>query len=110
MKLLSEYQALSLVRRLQPEIDKNPRWVDLASCCDEDPELFFPIGNTGPAIRQIEDAREVCDRCPVEAECLVWALTNNVCDGVWGGTSESERQTIKRRMRRAIQAENARNH
>ena len=27
-----------------------------AACLDEDPELFFPIGNTGPALPQIEEA------------------------------------------------------
>ena len=35
-------------------------WRHRAACRDEDPELFFPIGNTGPALLQIEEARAVC--------------------------------------------------
>ncbi|MGD0687735.1 MAG: WhiB family transcriptional regulator, partial [Streptosporangiaceae bacterium] len=40
-------------------------WRHHAACQDEDPELFFPIGNTGPALVQIEEAKAVCRRCPV---------------------------------------------
>ncbi|MEN3359563.1 MAG: WhiB family transcriptional regulator, redox-sensing transcriptional regulator, partial [Mycobacteriales bacterium] len=49
-------------------------WRHRALCRDEDPELFFPIGNTGPAILQIEEAKGVCRRCTVTEECLSWAL------------------------------------
>ena len=41
-------------------------WRHRAICRDEDPELFFPIGNTGPALLQIEQAKAVCRRCPVD--------------------------------------------
>jgi WhiB family transcriptional regulator, redox-sensing transcriptional regulator len=48
-------------------------WRHKAICRDEDPELFFPVGNSGPALAQIADAKLVCNRCPVTTECLTWA-------------------------------------
>jgi WhiB family redox-sensing transcriptional regulator len=76
-------------------------WRHDAACLDEDPELFFPIGNTGPALLQIEDAKAVCRQCSVAAICLQWALDNNQDSGVWGGLSEDERRSLKRRTARA---------
>ena len=76
-------------------------WRHDAACLDEDPELFFPIGNTGPALLQIEDAKAVCRQCSVAAICLQWALENNQDSGVWGGLSEDERRSLKRRTARA---------
>ena len=79
-------------------------WRHRAVCRDEDPELFFPIGNSGPAIRQIEDAKSVCRRCPVTEQCLSWALTSGQDSGVWGGLSEDERRALKRRQARAARS------
>ena len=45
-------------------------WRHIAACREVDPELFFPIGNSGPAIAQIEEAKQVCRRCKVLDECL----------------------------------------
>ena len=72
-------------------------WRNRAVCREEDPELFFPIGNTGPALLQIEEAKAVCRRCPVMETCLQWALTTGQNDGVVGGMSEDERRAMKRR-------------
>src|SRR3954452_5628394 len=79
-------------------------WRDRAACLDEDPELFFPIGNTGPAILQIEEAKAVCRRCEVIETCLKWALESGQDAGVWGGLSEDERRALKRRNARARRA------
>jgi hypothetical protein len=49
-------------------------WRHHSACLDEDPELFFPIGSTGPAISQVEEAKVVCRRCDVREQCLTWAL------------------------------------
>ena len=59
------------------------------------------MGNSGPAIAQIADAKLVCNRCPVTAECLSWALESGQDAGVWGGMSEDERRSLKRRAARA---------
>ena len=69
-------------------------WRHRAACRDEDPELFFPIGNTGPALLQIEDAKAVCRRCDVIDQCLQWALESGQDAGVWGGMSEDERRAL----------------
>ncbi|HLS48491.1 MAG TPA: WhiB family transcriptional regulator [Actinomycetaceae bacterium] len=79
-------------------------WRHDAACLTEDPELFFPIGNTGPALAQIEQAKAVCQRCPVVETCLKWAMSNNQDAGVWGGLSEDERRALKRRTARARRA------
>ena len=76
-------------------------WRDKAACLTVDPELFFPVGNTGPAIMQIAEAKKVCARCDVRAECLQWALEAGQDHGVWGGLSEDERRAMKRRNARA---------
>jgi WhiB family redox-sensing transcriptional regulator len=75
-------------------------WRHRAACRDEDPELFFPIGNTGPALLQTEEAKQVCRRCPVIGECLNFALSSSQDHGVWGGLSEDERRALKRRIQR----------
>jgi len=76
-------------------------WRDRAACLGVDPELFFPIGNTGPALIQIEDAKAVCRRCEVIDDCLSWAMDSRQEDGVWGGLSADERRALKRRNARA---------
>jgi WhiB family transcriptional regulator, redox-sensing transcriptional regulator len=72
-------------------------WRHHAICRDEDPELFFPIGTSGPALLQVEQAKAVCRRCTVTEECLSWALESGQDAGVWGGMSEDERRALKRR-------------
>jgi WhiB family redox-sensing transcriptional regulator len=79
-------------------------WRHKAACLDEDPELFFPVGNTGPAMRQIEGATQVCRRCEVVDTCLKWAIESGQDAGVWGGMSEDERRALKRRTARARRA------
>ncbi|MGH8908765.1 MAG: WhiB family transcriptional regulator [Egibacteraceae bacterium] len=75
-------------------------WRHKAACLDEDPELFFPVGITGPALDQTERAKAVCRGCAVIAQCLSWALETHQSDGVWGGMGEDERRGLRRARRR----------
>ena len=72
-------------------------WRNRAACLGENPELFFPDGNTGPALLQTEEAKAVCHRCEVAATCLKWAIESGQDYGVWGGMSEYERRALKSR-------------
>lgn len=74
-------------------------WRLMAACRDEDPELFFPDGTTGPASDQTRRAKAVCQSCRVSNQCLQWALDNNQDAGIWGGLSEEERRNIRRLYR-----------
>lgn len=75
-------------------------WRHKAICRTEDPELFFPVGNSGPALAQTAKAKLVCNRCPVTTDCLAWAIESGQDAGVWGGMSEDERRVLKRRNNR----------
>ncbi len=79
-------------------------WRSAAACLDVDPELFFPIGNAGPALRQIAQAKAICHRCPVAETCLTWAMDTNQDHGVWGGLTEDERRNRRRRQNRLRRA------
>jgi WhiB family redox-sensing transcriptional regulator len=82
-------------------------WREDAACRDADPDLFFPIASTGPALDQIDRAKRVCAACPVRRPCLMWALEQGIEYGIWGGTSEAERRAIRRATTRYRRYETA---
>ncbi|MCU1617219.1 MAG: sle2 [Frankiales bacterium] len=75
-------------------------WRHFAECSKHDPEIWFPIGSTGPALLQIEEATAICRTCPVMQECGQWALGTGQEHGVSGGLSEGERRRLKRQRAR----------
>ncbi len=70
-------------------------WQREAACrglgLGESQAIFFPARG-----ESVEDARAICDHCPVRAECLDFALEHH-CIGVWGGTTERQRRQLRRR-------------
>lgn len=67
------------------------RWQDDALCAQVGDDFWFP--DKGGSTRE---AKGVCGRCPVRAECLEYALANDERFGVWGGMSERERRRLRR--------------
>lgn len=67
-------------------------WRDAARCRKVDPEVFFLPPKASP--NRINAAKEVCEFCPVKAECLQWALDTDERTGVWGGTTPHERDVM----------------
>jgi WhiB family redox-sensing transcriptional regulator len=88
--------SVALPLHVEPNAIEDDEWRDVAACRDTNPDLFFPVGTTGPAIEQIEEAKAVCRQCPALAPCLEFALMTNQDSGVWGGTSEEERRKLRK--------------
>ena len=87
--------ALSSAHLLTLTIESD-EWRRTAACRDTDPDLFFPVGTTGPAIEQIANAKAVCRQCESQTACLEFAIATNQDSGIWGGTSEEERRKLRR--------------
>jgi WhiB family redox-sensing transcriptional regulator len=84
-----------MTQRLLPHRSERTDWRVEAACRDVDPELFFPVSASGASVPQIEEAKQVCRTCPVRAACLRWALERGENAGVWGGTTEDERRSVR---------------
>jgi WhiB family transcriptional regulator, redox-sensing transcriptional regulator len=92
------------VRRLPGPNADLWEWQLRGACRGADSTLFFhPEGERGPARSARETAaKAVCARCPVVEECLRQALATREPYGVWGGTTESEREEILGRVAAAL--------
>ena len=79
------------------------QWRERAACLTYPAVVFFGVDDLESAaerrIRE-DEAKRICARCEVRAECLDYALDTREPYGVWGGLTESERRTrLHRRIR-----------
>lgn len=68
------------------------------ACMRTDPEAWFP--QPGDAYGDTRRAKAFCQVCPVQRECLEFALVNDEQYGIWGGMTLKERLAIKSNNRR----------
>ena len=77
----NEMSPIEAAEAMRPEWMRNPE----RNCAHYGPAMFYGS----------DHAKVVCIGCPVQRECLEYALDNGEY-GVWGGTSERERRRIRR--------------
>ena len=79
----------------------------------KDPNYFFVDGSEaskgckgGLKVQDIADERkEYCKDCPVQSDCLNWALATHQEYGIFGGTTEQDRVRIRRRTASRLRRE-----
>jgi WhiB family redox-sensing transcriptional regulator len=70
-------------------------WKKKAACAGYPNSLFFPPSDA--ATTRVEKAKAVCATCQVGEECLEYALETNQRAGIWGGATEDERKSLRRK-------------
>ncbi len=74
-------------------------WRERAACLPYPAVLFFGLDdNETPVERHAreQEAKSICARCEVRAECLAYALATREPYGIWGGLTELERKSRTR--------------
>ncbi len=74
-------------------------WRLRGACRGLDPAAFYP-----PVEEEADEARAVCAACPVQPECLEFALANREAEGIWGGATSRERRRMLRQRRKSAAA------
>jgi|APSaa5957512493_1039668.scaffolds.fasta_scaffold05609_8 hypothetical protein len=77
-------------KRLSEEAPLTAEFFAEAACVGMDGDIFFPEAGGSP------EARRVCAVCPVQQECLSWAMTWGENIGIWGGVSATRRAVLAR--------------
>jgi WhiB family redox-sensing transcriptional regulator len=90
-------------RELVEQLD----WQEDGLCRQYNVEIFF--GPDQPETEIEKDAREehakaICRHCPVITPCLEFAMDTNQKYGIWGGLTDRERASLKRRRARSHRA------
>ena len=66
-------------------------WEEQARCRQYDPDIFF-----APRASSERRAKAICVRCPVQTECLAFALKIRTDFGIWGGVNARDRRKLLR--------------
>lgn len=77
-----------------------PGWMDQGSCRDHPQEMFYGSEDRANKARhhpnltvdEVAKARRVCNSCPVQMECLDFAIRNREEFGIWGGSTAGQRR------------------
>lgn len=85
-------------------------------CAETFPDAFFAeeteIEYTAPggtkytklasAYKHEKEAKAICAKCPYRMQCLEYAINDPSLLGIWGGTTERQRRTIRSEKKRKL--------
>jgi WhiB family redox-sensing transcriptional regulator len=76
-----------------PDVDlfQRPEWMARGACRDVPTDLFFLERGGNP-----RPGKALCAACVVRLDCLDYAMADPELLGIWGGTSERERDRLRR--------------
>lgn len=78
-------------------------WKQYGLCNDSAPDRWFADGHTGVGRRHKQEARALCQACPVRARCLAEAIDSDERFGMWGGV-DMESQDPERLRKAKLEA------
>lgn len=91
-----------MARRLTPQENvplgvlllthEDEAWRYAASCAFVSPDIFFRETDK----ESLALARSYCANCPVQSDCLEYAIKTETQDGIWGGLTYKERKRTVR--------------
>ena len=84
--------AITANRGLPVPTEPSLAWMDDALCAQVGYEIFFPEKSDHASAGK---ARSICAKCPVQTECLTYAVPQADLWGIWGGTTERERMAMR---------------
>jgi len=64
-------------------------WQFQAMCRVEDSNIFFSECDS-----KVARAKAICSTCPVQKQCLDFAISNNEEAGIFGGLTPNERKSL----------------
>ena len=88
-------QSRRIKSKIAPPAPARYDWMDEAACAGSSTELFF----VAPGKEQY--AKSICSSCPVVRQCLLTALADPHLEGVWGNTTKTERDDMRRARKAA---------
>jgi WhiB family redox-sensing transcriptional regulator len=69
-----------------------PDWMQNGACVTIGGDMWFPESTPHKA------AFQICNTCPVQPLCLDYAITTNQRHGIWGGTTEADRERMRKQV------------
>jgi WhiB family redox-sensing transcriptional regulator len=72
-------------------------WQTVALCRGNHSYLFFPpstVERKDERERREQKAKAICSVCPVNPDCLEFAMAIREPYGIWGGLTESDRRQV----------------